>query len=112
MVRFNALTFMFVVDSAVSGVLNKIKGDLTTPDNCLSLTTLTTPSASSISSIAAYASPPTATIVGTYINLLPTEKIYGEIINFSLLLGFGFRSAENLNCAPPPCVFSTPPAHV
>lgn len=62
-----------------------------------------------------YAAPnpiPVATTVGTYLNLIPTEYIYGEIINYSLDLGFGFRSAENIACIPPPAVFNSLPINI
>jgi hypothetical protein len=70
------------------------------------------PTRTTVTVIATYPTPPTATVVGTYVNLFATEKIYGELINWALPLGFGFRAAENLICYPPPVVFTTVPPNV
>ncbi len=78
-------------------MLEKIAGDWTTPDNCISLTDVAVTKSAS-STVTTFATQPTSTTVGTYLNLYPTEYIYGEVINWSLLLGFGFRSAETLGC--------------
>jgi hypothetical protein len=50
--------------------------------------------------------------VGTYLSLFTTDKIYVEIINFSLLLGFGFRSAEALSCPAIPVIFNSAPTNI
>lgn len=95
--------------------MNKVDASLSFPYSCIGPNIQTTPTKTATTTIALYSTPnpiPVATTVGTYLNLIPTEYIYAEIINFSLDLGFGFRSAENLGCLPPPAVFSILPIHI
>jgi len=106
-----------LVTSATSGIINKLQGDLTFPESCIGATTVTTPTITNLTAttptIANYPAPlPTATLVSTYLSLFTTDKIYGEIINFSLLLGFGFRSAESLGCPAIPVTFNSAPPNI
>lgn len=60
------------------------------------MTTIAIPAKTATTTIATYASPPSATLVGTYLNLYVTDKLYAELVNYALPLGFGFRSAEKI----------------
>lgn len=48
--------------------------------------------------------------MSTQISLSPTLHIYGELVFYAGAQNFGFRSAENIKCQPPPAEFlaSTP----
>jgi hypothetical protein len=43
--------------------------------------------------------------MSTQLALNPTQFIYGELVFYAGAQNFGFRSAENLKCDPPPAEF-------
>jgi hypothetical protein len=101
------------VNSALSGVINKYRNDFsTTTESCINAVAQTVPTKIATTAIAAFATPMAATLVGTYLNLYATEKLYGEIVNWARPLGFGLRAAENIGCVATPPAFNAVSAHV